>query len=126
MKNVLVLLLLASSLSGCGSLGLFRDEVKPVEVVSKPIEKTPLAIEQPPPITTSPIQWLIITRHNSTEQLDRLNAAGVDPVVFALTDEGYKQLSLTIAELRNLISTQRNIIIQYKEYYEPAPKEAAK
>lgn len=126
MKNVLVLLLLVGSLSGCGSLGLFRDEVKPIETVAKPLEKTPLAIEQPQPIRTNAIRWIVITKHNSIDQLDKLESDGTDPVVFALTDEGYKELSLTIAELRNLISTQRNIIIQYKEYYEPAQTEAVK
>jgi hypothetical protein len=42
-------------------------------------------------------------------------------VVFGLTDDDYQQLALTIAELRNFIATQRNIIIKYKDYYE-APK----
>lgn len=120
MKNALVSLLLISSLSGCGSLGFFsREEVKPIETVSKPLEKTPLDIEQPQPIKTKPIQWVIVTKDNASSQLDKLEASGLDPVVFGLTDEGYKQLSLTIAELRNIISTQRNIIIRYKEYYEP-------
>lgn len=122
MKNVLVLLLLTSSLSGCGVFGnMFRDDVKPIETVTKPVEKTPLALNLPDPITTKPIQWIIITKENASEQLDKLEASGVDPVIFGMSDDGYKQLSLTIAELRNIISTQRNIIIRYKEYYEPAP-----
>jgi hypothetical protein len=41
-------------------------------------------------------------------------------VLFGLTSEGYQTLAVTIAELRNLINTQRIIIEKYKEYYEPA------
>jgi hypothetical protein len=41
-------------------------------------------------------------------------------VVFALTADGYQQLAVTIAELRNLIATQRVMIQKYRDYYEPA------
>jgi len=44
-------------------------------------------------------------------------------VVFAITADGYQQLAVTIAELRNLIATQRLMIKQYKDYYEPARKD---
>jgi len=40
--------------------------------------------------------------------------------LFGLTDDGYESLSVTMAELRNHIAAQRQIIIKYKEYYEPA------
>jgi hypothetical protein len=36
-----------------------------------------------------------------------------------MTDKGYEQLSLTMAEIRNYIAQQRAILIKYKEYYEP-------
>jgi hypothetical protein len=45
-------------------------------------------------------------------------------VLFGLTDDGYQQLSMTIAEMRTLIATQRQIIIKYKEYYEPKKEES--
>ena len=54
---------------------------------------------------------------------DELEKQGADPVVFALTDDGYTQLSLTIAEIRILLASQKSIIAKYKEYYEP-PTEA--
>ena len=40
-----------------------------------------------------------------------------------LTDKGYEALSVNYADLRKHILAQNEIIIQYKEYYEPA-KEA--
>ena len=39
-------------------------------------------------------------------------------MLFALTDEGYKALSMNYADLREHIIAQREIIIAYKEYYE--------
>ena len=111
--------------SGCASFLNWlepKPEVKPVEVISKPAERTPLSITDPAPIRAKPIQWVVITRENINEVFDKLEQQGVDAVVFAITDDGYKQLSITFAELRNLINTQRNIIIKYKDYYEPSAK----
>ena len=65
------------------------------------------------------IKWIIITKENAQETFKKLEEKGVDIVLFGLTDEGYEQLAMTMAELRNYIATQRNIIIKYREYYEP-------
>ena len=53
----------------------------------------------------------------------KIEEKGNDSVVFSLTADGYQALAVTIAELRNMINTQRNIIIKYKEYYEPKKEE---
>ena len=111
-------LLVAINLTGCASFG-FGPREKPIEVVSKPIEKTPLDLSMPDPLRLDPIDWMVITPANAEEIFRRLETKELDLVLFGLTDEGYKKLAVTIAELRNLINQQRNIIIKYKEYYEP-------
>ena len=73
----------------------------------------------PDPLRLQPIDWVVITPDNADEVFQRLQNKEVDLVLFGLTDEGYKQLAITISELRNMINLQRNIIIKYKEYYEP-------
>jgi hypothetical protein len=45
-------------------------------------------------------------------------------VLFALTDDGYETLALTMAELRNFVAQQRAITRRYREYYEPNNPEA--
>lgn len=122
--NALLLLLVISSLSGCASLfgGFFGESVKPVEVSTKAIEKTPLNTSSPTPLKLSKPAWVIITRENAQTVFEQLEKDGSDPVIFGLTDKGYESLSIDFAQIRNLISTQRNIIIQYQEYYEPTEK----
>ena len=83
------------------------------------MEKTPLDLVMPDPLRLQPIDWVVITPDNADEVFQRLQNKEVDLVLFGLTDEGYKQLAITISELRNMINLQRNIIIKYKEYYEP-------
>jgi hypothetical protein len=112
-------LLLAINLAGCASFDLFGKREKPIEITTKAAEKTPLDIANPEPLRLKPVEWVVMTPANQEEIFAKLEANGNDPVVFALTADGYQSLAVTIAELRNLINTQRNIIIKYKEYYEP-------
>lgn len=109
-------------LSGCASLSIpgvgKTKEVKPVEVVSKPVEKTPLNIPDPSPLKTREFEWIVITPANAEEIWKKLKEKDMDVVLIGLSDEGYQELAVTMAELRNYIATQRAIIIKYKDYYE--------
>jgi hypothetical protein len=122
-------LLLLTNLGGCASFSLFDEPPKPITITTVPAEKTPLAIPDPAPLKSKPIRWVIITPDNADAVWERLEQDDEDVVVFALTADGYQQLAVTIAELRNLIATQRVIIQKYREYYEPtkpSAKEPAK
>jgi hypothetical protein len=114
-------LLLLTNLGGCASWGLFGKRVEPITVSTVPLEKTPLALPDPAPLKSKPIRWVVITPANAEAVWERLAQDDDDVVVFALTADGYQQLAVTIAELRNLIATQRVIIQKYREYYETAP-----
>ena len=119
--QILSISLLSINLVGCASFDLFGSREKPITVTTVPAEKTPLAITDPAPLKFKPIQWMVITPDNVDAVWERLSQDDEDVVVFALTADGYQQLAVTIAELRNLIATQRVIIQKYREYYEPAP-----
>lgn len=101
---------------------MFGTKTKPIEVVTKPVDKTRLDLADPEPLKAKPIQWVIVTPDNAEEIFKQMEAKGQNLVLFAITDDGYQQLALTIADLRNFINTQRTIIIKYKEYYEPTQK----
>jgi hypothetical protein len=112
-------LLLSINLTGCATFGLFGDPIKPVEIVSKPVEKTPLRILDPDPLSLKPITWVIITKDNAEEVFAKLEANNESLVLFGLTSDGYQELSMTIAEIRSFINIQRQILLKYREYYEP-------
>jgi len=82
-----------------------------------------LNLADPTPLKARDIKWIIVTKDNVNEVFKELNSKGVDMVLFGLTDEGYEQLAITMAELRNYIATQRSIIVKYKDYYEPKKPE---
>ena len=88
---------------------MWGDSVKPIEVIARPVDKTPLAIAQPDPLSLKPIKWVVITPGTAAEVFRQLELKNKDQVVFGLTDDDYQQLALTIADLRNFIATQRKI-----------------
>ena len=114
----LILLTVPLLISGCSLLAAWK-AIEPVEVKTKAVERTRLNLADPPPLQAREIKWVIITKDNAEKVFAELEKSGVDIVLFGLTDEGYEQLAMTMAELRNHIATQRSIIIKYKEYYEP-------
>ena len=114
----LILLTILPLISGCSLLAAWQ-AIKPIEVKTKAVERTKLNLAEPPPLQAREIKWVLITKENAEKVFTELEKNGIDIVLFGLTDEGYEQLAMTMAELRNHIATQRSIIIKYREYYEP-------
>lgn len=113
------LILLTSLLTGCAGFGLFGSRVKPIEVQTKAAERTRLDLPDPAPLKPRPVEWIVITPANAEKVWAELKEKNTDLVLFGLTDDGYEEISMTITELRNFIASQRQIIIKYREYYEP-------
>ncbi len=123
MYKILTIGLLTSSLllTGCGfmpRLPSFGGSVKPMEITTRAADKTPLALPDPEPINTSPITWYIITPENYQEVFRKLADEEHDVVLFGITDDGYQELAVLIADVRNHIRQQREILRRYREYYE--------
>lgn len=108
-----------------GSLVLSGCETKPIKVDSQPREKVPLNTPMPETLSVTPIQWMVLTPQNIEEVWAKLSKNNQPVVIIAITPEGYKELSLNLSDIRRLVSEQREIIIQYKQYYEPQVKENA-
>jgi hypothetical protein len=124
LQTPIISLLLVISLSGCSVLNW--KSVKPVEVQTKAVERTRLNLSDPSPLKLDPVKWVLITPENADKVWEDLKERKVDLVLFALTDEGYEQLAVTMLEIRHYIEQQKAIIIRYREYYEPQEKQSTK
>lgn len=117
--RLLILTTLPLIISGCGILSFFKEDVKPVEIQTQAVARQPLNLPDPEHFRSpTNVRFIVITRETADSVFSDLITEDMDPVVYALTDQGYEELSLTIAELRNLIATQRSMIQRYREYYE--------
>jgi len=74
----------------------------------------------PDPLQLSPVRWKLITPDNIGQVWKDLEGSGSDVVLFAITADGYEQLAVDFALIRNHINAQRVVIMKYKEYYETA------
>lgn len=113
-------LILASSLVLAGCSGF---DVKEIFVSTEPVEKPALDLSDPSPIRTKPVKWIVITPENYEEVFSDMKENNYDLVLFGLTDDGYKNLSLNFAEMRKYIVEQKQILKAYKQYYEPKHEE---
>ena len=78
-----------------------------------------LNLEKPTPLELEQLRWIIITSENSDEVFAKLEAAGIDPVIFGLTDKDFELLAKNFARIRNQLKITNDLLDKYKEYYEP-------
>ena len=64
------------------------------------------------------IQWVVVTPENAEHVYKELLKNRKDQVIIGLTDEGYETLAINFAQIRKYIVMQREVIRQYKNYYE--------
>ena len=110
---VAVPLMVCMLLSGCSIGGEKKIKIFSVE---KPREK--LNYEMPTPLQMEEIKWIIITSANADEVFKRLEDAGIDPVLFGITDKDFQVLARNFAQIRQKLQETNNLLEEYKKYYE--------
>ena len=109
--NVLGLLILTMFLTNCSGvkqLSIFKEEVK----------RQDLNLDKPSPLVLERIKWHIITSENAEEVFAKLEAEGIDPVLFGLTDKDFQLIAKNFARIRNQLKITNDLLDKYKEYYE--------
>ena len=111
-KSIICAILVLFFLSGCSGvkkLSIFKEEVKRQE----------LNLNKPSPLVLERIKWHIITSENAEEVFKKLEAEGIDPVLFGLTDKDFQLIAKNFAQIRNQLKVTNELLDKYKEYYEP-------
>ena len=109
--SVLVSLILITSLTSCSG-------VKQLEIFKTEVEREKLNLKKPTPLELEQLQWIIITSENAEEVFTRLEEAGIDPVLFGITDKDFELLAKNFARIRNQLKITNDLLDKYKEYYE--------
>ena len=110
---VLIIFLTGCSIGGEKKIKIFSVE-KPREKLDYPMP-TALELEQ--------LKWIVITSKNAEEVFAKLEAAGIDPVLFGLTDKDFEMLAKNFAQIRQKLQETNNLLKEYKKYYEPTEEE---
>ena len=83
-------------------------------------------MDKPTPLQIEQLEWIIITSENADEVFKRLEEAGIDPVLFGLTDKDFQLLAKNFARIRNQLKITNDLLDKYKQYYEPENKKDVK
>ena len=105
---MLILTIFLTNCSGVKQLSIFKEEVKRQE----------LNLNKPNPLVLERIKWHIITSENAEEVFAKLEAEGIDPVLFGLTDKDFQLIAKNFAQIRNQLKVTNELLDKYKEYYE--------
>ena len=112
MMNKIILITMILFLSAC-SIGEKRIKVFSVE---EPRAK--LNLPKPESLDLEKVRWIIITSENAQEVFAKLEAEGIDPVLFGLTDKDYEMIARNFAQIRQKLQETNNLLEEYKKYYE--------
>ena len=110
---VAVPLMVCMLLSGCSIGGEKKIKIFSLE---KPRKK--LDYPMPTALELEQLKWIIITSENAEEVFAKLEAAGIDPVLFGITDKDYQVLARNFAQIRQKLQETNNLLEEYKKYYE--------
>ncbi len=111
--NKIIALILIIFLTGCSIGGEKKIKIFSVE---KPREK--LNYEMPTALELEQLKWIVITSKNAEEVFKKLEEAGIDPVLFGLTDKDFELLAKNFAQIRQKLQETNNLLEEYKKYYE--------
>lgn len=109
--NKFICIALLFSLVSCAS-------TEPIKIETVQVSKTPLNLSYPNPIHLSPVEWVVITPGNATEVFEKLKTEKTDEVLFGLSDDAYKNLSVNMAIIKKYIIEIKTLLNSYKDYYE--------
>ena len=115
-QSVLLLLTLTIFLTNCSG-------VKELSIFKEEVPRAKLNLDKPTPLEMEQIQWHIITSENAAEVFAKLEADGIDPVLWGLTDEDFELLAKNFAQIRNKMVETNAILEKYQEYYESETEE---
>ena len=118
-KHVLQSLILSTlvlSLVACSA-------TRRIEVTTASIERVPLTLSKVDTLKLDEVTWIVITPENIDQVFRDLETKNFDIVLFALTDDGYENISVNIAKIKKLVLQQKAVMAAYKRYYETQSSE---
>lgn len=111
-KYTLTAILALGFLAACGP-----NRPETIEISTSPVEKPTLVVPSADSLNLRTVRWTILTPENFDEKISVLFSRGTPVVLFALTENGYENLSLNLNDLRTYIEQQKRIIVAYENYY---------
>lgn len=89
----------------------------PITINAVPLERPVLTLPSSDVLKLKEVKWVIVTPENAESVFAEIGENG-NAVLFALTDQGYTNISLNLSDIMRLIEQKNAIIAAYRGYYE--------
>ena len=120
MYRIIISIIAVLILTGC-SIGEKKLSIFKLE---EPRQK--LDLQKPTMPELEKLRWIIITSDNAEEVFQKMEAEGLDTVLFGLSDKDFQLIAKNFAQIRAHLKHTNDLLDQYKEYYEPSDKKKEK
>jgi hypothetical protein len=117
MIKIISVIALSLLLTNCSILG-----EKVIKVLTQEQSREKINLKTPTLEEMEKLRWIVITSNNAKEVFAKMQAEGLDPVLFGLSDEDYELLAKNFAQIRSTLKQTQDILERYKEYYEGTTK----
>jgi hypothetical protein len=117
MIKIISVIALSLLLTNCSILG-----EKVIKVLTQEQSREKINLKTPTLEEMEKLRWIVITSNNAKEVFAKMQAEGLDPVLFGLSDEDYELLAKNFAQIRSTLKQTQDILDRYKEYYEGTTK----
>lgn len=110
-KNLTICVLGFIALSACSS-----PDVTPVEIVTTPLAYSKPIVPSVDEISLRETTWIVVTESNYASVFARLRDEGREPILYALTSDGYVALIYNQADILKLTRQQKRVIAAYENW----------
>ena len=114
MYRIIISIIAVLILTGC-SIGEKRLKIFKLEEPRQELD-----LQKPTMPELEKLRWIIITSDNAEEVFQKMEAQGLDPVLFGLSDKDFQLIAKNFAQIRAHLKHTNDLLEQYKEYYEPS------
>lgn len=104
------------------SLAFLNSACSTTNIQTKPVERIHLSLENPESLKLKQVEFHVLTSANSSSVMSELKGNGQEEVLFCLSGNDYKDLSMNVEDVKNFLIKQGTILKLYQAFYEQGEK----
>jgi len=112
-KTLILFVLGFLLVSACGAP---TTTTTPIEVVTTPLSYAKPIVPKVDEISLREITWIVVTEANYSSVFARLRDEGREPILYALTSDGYVNLVGNQVDILKLLRQQKRVIATYENW----------
>jgi hypothetical protein len=100
-------------ISGCSE----APKTEAVTIQTRPTEFFPPIVPSVDDLRLRQYQWVVVTEQNYAGVLMMLKDSGQDPVLYALSPDGYTSMMMNQSDVMKIVRQQQEVIAVYRNSY---------